>query len=90
MAGKRVFKYPLEIADDLTVDLPHGAEVLTVQVQHGEPCLWARVDPEAPLAPRRFRWAGTGHPLDAASDWPYVGSVQLESGMLVFHLFRED
>ncbi len=42
---KRVYKYELKVDDVTELQLPSGAEILTVQVQYGIPCLWALIDP---------------------------------------------
>jgi len=42
-----IWKYPLQVTDAQTIDVPEGSEALSVQVQNGTPCLWARVDPAA-------------------------------------------
>lgn len=83
-----VFKYPVEITDNVFVEMPVGAEILCVQLQRGVPCIWAKVDPKVVTSRRRFRWAGTGHPLNPERDHRYVGTVQMEDGALVFHLFE--
>lgn len=90
---RRVYKYEFPIQDDLTIYLPIGAEILHVDEQHGIPCMWARVDPSAQMEARRFRLAGTGHDLPSGlreDGYPvlaHVGSFQMASGALVFHLF---
>ena len=84
---KRVFKYAVPVAGYYTIaKMPHNAEILTVQMQRGEPFVWAMVDDEdAPKYQRIFRWLGTGHPADDAGK--YVGTIQLDGGALIFHLF---
>lgn len=83
-----IFKYPLPIDDWVGIEMPLGATVLCVQVQGGVPCIWARVDPDAATAMRRFRVAGTGHHLEFdPKDAAYVGTVQLRDGALVLHVF---
>ena len=87
---KTIYKYPV-VADDIFVlDLPNGAEVLTVQIQYKEPQLWVLLDPSAPKKERAFRLAGTGHPItyDAGQNYSYINSFQLQDGNLVFHLFE--
>ena len=39
-----IWKYPLETVTNQTVRMPLGSKILTVQVQHAYPCLWAVVD----------------------------------------------
>lgn len=40
-----VYKYPLDIQDEVVIMMPKCARVLSVQVQNGRPCLWAAIDP---------------------------------------------
>lgn len=83
-----VFKYPLMQADLQTVMLPVGAEILSVQEQHGGWQLWALVDPQAPVTERRkIRIAGTGHPIYENLK-KYINTFQMHGGMLVFHAFE--
>lgn len=81
----RVYKYQFDMGDWVSLYMPQGAEVLCVQVQSGTPCLWARVDADAPLKIRHFRIAGTGHDLGSN-----VGrcTFQLIGGSLVFPRLR--
>jgi len=84
----QVWKYPLPQHDEeFSVEMPEGAEVLTVRLQGGNPMLWARVKPSAPLTRRRFRWTGTGHPIDPNAG-KYIGTLMLAGGRLVFHIFE--
>ena len=82
-----VYKYELWIDDFVSIQMPVGAEVLHVDVQRGQPCIWARVDPTAGPERRIFRVARTGHPLDPAIG-PHIGSFQMHDGELVFHVFE--
>lgn len=83
---KTIFKY--DISENTGVLMPEGAQVLTVQMQRTSACVWAVVDPNAPMVLRRFVLYGTGHPLP---DEPgtYVGTFQVAGGSLVWHLFDE-
>jgi hypothetical protein len=83
-----IYKYGILAADSFQLDLPQGATILTVEVQHDEPKIWAIVDPRAPKEVRRFRLIPTGVPFDSASTLVYVGTFQLQAGALVFHLFE--
>lgn len=82
----RIWKYPLEITDSQPVPMPTGARILTVQVQHGQPCLWALVDPTRASKYREIRMVGTGHPADGLTN--YIGTFQADGGALVFHVFE--
>jgi hypothetical protein len=65
--------------------MPQGAQCLTVQIQRGGACLWAIVDPAAPVVYRHVRIAGTGHPAPPEAD--YLGTLQM--GDYVWHYFLE-
>ena len=94
LSGKRaVYKYPCPIEDSFSLDLPVGAEILHLDVQRGVPCLWILVNPSktAKTETRAFLYVGTGHehPSRFWHGLEHVGTVQLEKGTLVFHLFEE-
>ena len=72
-----------------TIELPSGAEILTCQFQRGNLCLWALVNPDAPLETRIIRVYGTGHPVKADIVQRYIGTVQDRAGYLVWHVFEE-
>jgi len=85
-----ILKYMIECEDQFVVQMPKGADVLCVQLQHGWPHIWARVvtDQGHPAARRRFRLVRTGEPLEYSTpgDDDYVGTFQM-SNSVVFHLF---
>lgn len=82
------WKYTLDIDDEQTIDIPHHARLLSVQMQRNALCLWAMVCPlNAPTA-RRFYIFGTGHELPSdILRLEYLGTVQ--QGLLVWHVFVE-
>lgn len=85
----RVFKYDLPVADVVELELPVGAQVLTVQAQGEVPRVWALVDEEAPLERRRFHVVGTGHDAGRTPAGGYLGTFQLYAGGFVGHVFLE-
>lgn len=85
---KIIYKYQLEVKDNLTIELPIGAEILTVQSQRDKPCIWALVDNDAIKENRKFKIIGTGNPIENLSNSKYIGTFQLYGGSLVFHLFE--
>jgi len=71
-----------------TVTMPHGAEVLSAQVQHGLLCVWAVVDLEVELTEERVvRVYTTGEHGEFPGE--YAGTVQFNEGTLVLHVFVE-
>jgi len=83
-----VYKYEILPGEHIDIDLPQGAEILTVQIQGDQPCIWAMIDTRAPIQRRRFRLAGTGHPISDPDALTYIGTFQLYEGALVYHLFE--
>lgn len=84
---KRIFKYALPVTDEVRIAMPKGAEILSIQVQHGTPQIWALVDPQAPDERRHFRVIGTGHPIEDHANLRYIATFQYAGG-LVFHVFE--
>lgn len=84
---KQVFKYPLEhINQKYKFLMPEGAEILTLQLQRGQPCMWALVETDNPSEARVFELVGTGDTLK--HDGRYIGTFQLDNGEFVGHLFE--
>lgn len=88
MSVKVVWKYPIPAADEFTVEMPEGTEVVTVQTQRDEPMFWALLDPDVPKYLRTFRVLPTGRELPDAEQWTYRGTFQVHDGSLVFHLME--
>ncbi len=82
-----VWKYQLQTTDIQDVLMPQGADILCVQTQGQEPCLWALVNPDAEKGMRRIYIVGTGHPTGYLTGLSYIGTYQLRGGALVFHVF---
>ena len=83
----RIWKWTLEVTDRQQLLIPEGAKLLTVQIQHGMPQLWALVDENAPIIHRTIAIYGTGNPLPDGDPGQYVGTYQIRGGALVFHVF---
>ena len=81
-----IWKYTLEITDRFQLELPRHASILHVEMQMGQPRLWALLDPGQRTVTRRFFIAGTGHPLPADEAWLWVATFQ--SPPHVWHLFE--
>ena len=84
---KTIWKYHIKTTDVQFLDIPGGAQILSVQVQAGQPCIWALVNPDADRRKRHIRICGTGHRVDERYIGTFVGTYQLNGGSLVFHVF---
>lgn len=87
--SKIIYKYPLEVRGLQNLQLPEGAEILTVQPQGNQVCLWALVSPDKETASRTIWIIGTGHQIDTTEHLGrYVATFQLNAGELIFHVFE--
>lgn len=84
---KTIWKFGLEARDGVAIDMPKGAEILSLQVQGSTPCIWALCDPHAEPETRYFRTYGTGHPVESEPG-RFIGTYQIMNGALVFHVFE--
>jgi len=90
---KTVLRYRLPQAlGEHEIELPFGAQPLSVQMQDGRPYLWAEVDDGNELESRRIVMSGTGHALpwddDTHLEWQHIGTVLDEPH--VWHYFIGD
>ncbi len=85
---KKIFKYPIELAAIQTVELPKGAEILSVQFQREDLCLWAKVTEEAPRQNRTIVIYGTGHAIAEDAGDKFIATVQQHGGNFVWHVFE--
>ena len=85
---RSIFKYHLPIADRVSVPMPRGAQVLSIQEQHGQLTVWALVNSEQAREPVSFRICGTGLPAEDVGAGYFIDTVQMPNG-LVWHVFLE-
>lgn len=86
---KTIWKYKLETTDEQQILMPVAAEILTVQIQDGEPHLWVMVDDSTIEKEKRYiEIFGTGNPIISNGPRKYIGTYQLRGGALVFHVFE--
>jgi len=86
---KQVYKYILRL-DRPICEIPKGGTIRHVDEQLGNICVWVEVDPDQPKEKRRFEIYGTGHTIreDMGVTRVYLGSVKLEGGALIFHIYE--
>lgn len=61
--SKSIWKFGALVCDTFTHGMPKDAAIVHVHSQGNLVCLWAMVDPAAPLETRNFALYGTGHPF---------------------------
>lgn len=84
---KTIYKYKTDVGIT-SLMLPQGAQILSVALQHEVPHVWALVETDNEKVIRKLIWLGTGHPARGAEDGRFVGTVVMDGGSLVFHLFE--
>ena len=85
-----IYKYELEVKDFQSIEMPKGAEILSVQSQAGIICIWAKVDTESTKRKRSFEIYGTGQEIieKNINQRKYLATIQLMGGRLVYHIFE--
>lgn len=84
MTISAIWKYPLAIGMN-ALAMPAGATALDIQMQNGQPMLWALVQPESFDEVRHFQVIGTGQ-LFNSERMSYVATIQ--QLQFVWHVFE--
>lgn len=83
-----IYKYPLLTTGVQNIQMPKGAEVLTLQTQFGVPTIWAKVNPVNRMEDFAVFTLGTGHPLVEGMATKYLGTyhpVGMYLGLACFY-----
>ena len=85
---KRIFKYPLAVTDEQTIDIIYPARILSVKEQNDVLVLYAVVEdiPGWKYQKVKVFIRGTGNPMSDAEDAYYIDTVLMANG-LVWHVF---
>lgn len=83
-----IYKYPIAITDEQSIQLPKNATILTAAIQQDALYLWAEVDiPHLAVEDRTIRVFGTGVPItEDDRHMRYISTVFI--GSLVWHVFE--
>jgi len=80
---KTIYKYTLH-SQDCSLQLPKGAEILSVQLQNQIPTLWALVNPMTVTEERHICIVGTGWQVE--DNMKYITTYM--DGYFVWHVFE--
>lgn len=85
---KTIYKYPIG-SPDSTIEMPQGAQILTIHDQEDVPTIWALVDTDAEPEGRRFLVFGTGWEITKPHNkhLSFLGTSFGREG-LVWHVFE--
>lgn len=86
---KQIWKFEID-KNNIIIEMPKDAEILTVQPQNGQICIWALVTPDNVKESRYFEVYATGHTIryDMGVERKYIGTIQIDGGSWVWHLFE--
>jgi hypothetical protein len=81
-----IHKFNVYPTEERHVEMPAGAQLLSVKSQNDIPQLWALVNTDRPMAKRLILARGTGHDC---TDLPgtFIDTVVIHDDSLVFHYF---
>lgn len=86
---RTIYKYPLEVTGVQELELPHGAEILDIQMQHGAPQAWVLLDPDITTGNfPKIAIYGTGHGIPDDVELKYISTFQVNEGQFIFHAFE--
>ena len=84
-----IWKYSLSLEKRISeLDLPIGAEILSVQNQNECLCLWAKVNTDRKTKTIKVEVVETGNPIDVGTERRFLGTVQFDGGSYVVHFFE--
>lgn len=90
---KKIFKYPLPLDAEQTLQLPAGAQILSVITQQGKIMLYALITPKNELEDYSIIILGTGHRMNESplnEGYTFLGTVassNIIGNHLVWHIF---
>jgi len=84
---RTIWKFDLQVSDKVTIEMPKGAVILSIQVQHGIAKMWAEVITDMPKVKRTFETIGTGREI-APGPMTYIGTYMIYDGSLVYHVYE--
>lgn len=88
MTDYTIWKETLQMTNVQDVSLPVGAEILSVAVQGETIAVWFRCSPYEIIREKRtFVICGTGHSTPDPQSAKYLGTVLMQGGMYVWHVF---
>ena len=83
---KTIWKFEIELRDDVVVAVPRGAEILSVQSQGGVVRAWYLVDPAQPKVVHHLKIKGAGQDCDDLDGYSHLDTVQ--QGAYAWHVFK--
>lgn len=91
--GNRIWKYQMPVAEEFTMQLPVGAQIIRMDGENGYLWMWAVVDSDAPTEDRHFAAYKAGGTMpDDLSNHTFVGKayiyIQQELMLYIFEVAK--
>ena len=87
-----IFRYPLEVTDEQTIQVPYNSRILSVDHKAGQLNLWAEIPEEGLKLKDGQEWKilirGTGQPFKRKSSDKFIGTVV--TGHMVWHVYLDN
>jgi len=84
-----IYKYEIQIADDVIVSLPETHRITDIAEQNGKLYLWCLHEDGCPKTTFHLRMIGTGHGIPDIKELIFIQTVHMSTG-LVWHLFAKN
>jgi hypothetical protein len=87
---RKVYKFNLPVADQVKVQIPRGAKILSADRLENtmDISVWALIDDKASYVTKEFSIRGTGHPANGLSGNNFVGTVIFRELGIVLHVWE--
>ena len=85
---RTIHKQNLTIQDRQTIEVPEGADLLSIQIQRNSARVWYLCNDDNPKETVVIHCRGTGHPMPDGNLF-HIGTTQHNYGNLVFHWFED-
>ncbi len=84
---RTIHKQKLEITDIQEIELPWYSQIIHLDTQDGNVCIWYECDPDQPKEKVTIYCYGTGHKMRTGNQ-RYIGTAFVFGG-LVFHFYQK-
>lgn len=86
---RTIYKYAIGNPGGFSrIRMPKNAKILSVGVQRNTPCIWAEVDTDQPTMERVFAVFPTGGVIGPDLKVQYVGRLDFDDMMYIFHVYE--
>jgi len=82
----KIHKQVLALEPSQVIEVPFGAQILTIQAQGEDIVVWYSCNPDRQLQQRAIVLVGTGHDLPDTHTLKYISTVQ--QGEFVWHFYE--